>query len=98
MPGPRTKTPAENRWLASTGAQVNSMSVAPELVIANELGIPCAALVVGHKLSHPDHPAPDRTGIAESLERSRAEQLAVVEHFLASAPAVPFANTLFRFS
>ena len=60
--GPRTKTPAENRYWAWAGAQVNSMTVGPEVVLANELGIACAAVVVGHKYSHPDIPAPDGAG------------------------------------
>lgn len=51
VPGPRTKTPAENRYWSQLGAQVNSMSLGPELVLANELEIPCAALVIGHKRS-----------------------------------------------
>ena len=51
VPGPRTKTQAENRYWYSLGAQVNSMSLGPEIVLANELEIPCAALVVGHKRS-----------------------------------------------
>jgi len=51
--GPRTKTAAENALLARLGAQVNSMTVGPEVVLANELEIPTAALVVGHKYSLP---------------------------------------------
>ena len=51
VPGPRTKTQAENRYWYNLGAQVNSMSLGPEIVLANELEIPCAALVVGHKRS-----------------------------------------------
>lgn len=97
VPGPRTKTPAENRWWAAAGAQVNSMSVGPELVLASELEIPAAALVVGHKLSHPDHATPDRVGIAESLDRSRAQQLDLVQLFLRAAPRVEYGNSLYGF-
>ena len=50
-PGPRTKSKAENHYWRMLGAQVNSMSLGPEIVLANELEIPCAALVVGHKHS-----------------------------------------------
>lgn len=95
VPGPRTKTPAENRFFARIGAQVNSMSVAPELVLANELEISCAALVVGHKHSHPDIPTVE--GITESLESSRRAQIELVEAFLERAEAVPFGNRLYRF-
>jgi 5'-methylthioadenosine phosphorylase len=47
--GPRTKTRAENEMWRRLGAQVNSMSVGPELILANVLEIPCVALVGGHK-------------------------------------------------
>ncbi|MAD60754.1 MAG: 5'-methylthioadenosine phosphorylase [Myxococcales bacterium] len=50
-PGPRTKTKAENHYWRTLGAQVNSMSLGPEVILANELEIPCSALVVGHKRS-----------------------------------------------
>lgn len=50
-PGPRTKTSAENRYWQSMGAHINSMSVGPELVLANELEMPCSVVVVGHKYS-----------------------------------------------
>ena len=95
VPGPRTKTRAENRYLAQAGAQVNSMSVGPELVLANELELPCLALVVGHKHSHPEVPTVE--GIAASLERSREAQVALVERLLRELEPVPFANRLFRF-
>jgi 5'-methylthioadenosine phosphorylase len=95
--GPRTKTPAENRYAASLGAHVNSMTVAPEVVLANELGIPTAGLVVGHKYSVAGGVTPDRDGIAASLERSREATLSTVRAFLADAPKVAFANELYCF-
>ena len=49
--GPRSKTPAENRAWRTLGASVNSMTLGPEAVLAAELGIPAAAVVVGHKRS-----------------------------------------------
>ena len=33
------------------GADVNSMTLAPEVILASELLIPCSGLVVGHKYS-----------------------------------------------
>ena len=97
-PGPRTKTPTENAFLAKQGVQVNSMSLGPETVLLNELEIPVVAVVVGHKYSHPDAGQglanPD---IAKSLEDSRQnlEQLAIA--FLERARPVPFGNHLYRF-
>ena len=62
--GPRTKTPAENHYWSQLGAQVNSMSVGPEIVLANELEIPTSALVIGHKYSstqrRSEHPSRER--------------------------------------
>ena len=96
--GPRTKTPAENRMWKGLGAQVNSMTLAPEVILANELEIPCAAVVVGHKYSVPDVEAPeDRGAVAETLARSRAALGRIVRAFLAEGEAVPFGNHLFRF-
>ncbi len=97
VPGPRTKTPAENRFAALTGAQVNSMTLAPEVVLANEMEIPTAGLVVGHKYSVPDGAAPTEDAIAASLDRSREATLTVVRRFLAAVPAVAFGNTFFTF-
>lgn len=97
-PGPRGKTAAENRWWAQAGAQVNSMTLAPEIVLANELEIPCTALVVGHKYSLSDSQSerPADT-IAESLLRSRQATERVVLRFLRQAAPVPFNNRIFRF-
>ncbi len=95
--GPRTKTRAENRMWARLGAQVNSMTLAPELVLANELGIPCAGLVVGHKLSHPEHRSPDQAGVTESLQRSRLVMGELVRHVLERLEPPDFNNTLYRF-
>jgi len=96
--GPRTKTPAENRMWRLLGAQVNSMTVGPEVVLANELEIPCAAAVVGHKYSVPDIEAPpDEGAIAETLVRSRSTLGRLVRIFLEQAVPVAFGNHLFRF-
>lgn len=94
--GPRTKTAAENRLLARLGAQVNSMTLAPEVVLANELGIPCSALVVGHKYSVPGIANPPAAGIRESLEASRSATGKILVDFLRHAAPVPFANHLYR--
>ncbi len=95
--GPRTKTAAENRYAASLGAQVNSMTLAPEVILANELEIPTTAVVVGHKYSVSGGLTPDTHGIQDSLVASRQATLRVVRRFLAQAPALPFANQLYRF-
>jgi len=58
--GPRGKTASENRLWGKLGADVNSMTLAPEVVLANELEIPCAAVVTGHKYSLPPGQKPAR--------------------------------------
>jgi purine nucleoside phosphorylase len=96
--GPRTKTAAENRMWARLGAQVNSMSLAPEVVLANELEIPCCAVVVGHKYSLAEKAtSPNGAGISGSLERSREALFGGVLAFLREAEGVPFGNQLYRF-
>jgi 5'-methylthioadenosine phosphorylase len=44
--GPRFSTRAESRMFRSWGADVINMSVAPEVILANELGIPYAAIAM----------------------------------------------------
>ena len=95
--GPRTKTPAENRLWAGLGAQVNSMTLAPEVVLANELEIPCAGLVVGHKYSVPGIETPGEADVAGSLDASRRVLAQIVADFLRQAEAVPSGNHIFRF-
>lgn len=96
-PGPRTKTRAENRMWARLGAQVNSMTLAPEVILANELGIPCVGLVVGHKYSLPDHPGLSLEEVGGSLEQGRGALEALVGDFLREARPVPSGNSLYRF-
>lgn len=97
VPGPRTKTPAENRAWAALGGQVNSMSVGPEAVLLAELGIPCAALVVGHKRSEGSGPAPGREALARSLEESRKAAEALLLAWLRRGIPVPSGNHVYRF-
>lgn len=95
--GPRSKTAAENRVWPRLGAQVNSMTLAPEVVLANELEIPCAGLVVGHKYSIPDRDPPAEEALSSTLERSREEQERIVTAFLRRGEPVDFPNSIYRF-
>lgn len=61
MPGPSYETPAEIRMLRTIGADVVGMSTVPEVIAANEIGMPAAAIAVvsnraaglaGHPLTH----------------------------------------------
>jgi 5'-methylthioadenosine phosphorylase len=93
--GPRTKTAAENRMWRSLGAQVNSMTVGPELVLSNELGIAATALVIGHKYSIPGHVADETIGASlETGRRTFDRLLAALVHELTP---VAFGNHVHRF-
>lgn len=94
--GPRIKTRAENRLWASLGVDVDAMTLAPEIVLANELEIPTAALVVGHKYSLPDASVP-YDDVDESLRRSQAAQERIVVAFLRCAEPVAFGNRIYRY-
>ena len=96
--GPRSKTAAENRAWPRLGAQVNSMTLAPEVILANELEIPCAGLVVGHKYSIPDRDPPEEEALSSTLDRSREEQERIVTAFLRAAEPVDFPNSIYRFN
>ncbi|MDX1672987.1 MAG: hypothetical protein R3211_11655 [Balneolaceae bacterium] len=96
--GPRGKSSAENRYWSKMGAKVNSMTLAPEVVLANELEIPCAGLVAGHKYSVPDHDNPQsKLDVTESLDRCRESMEELILKFLREGEPVPFANHIYRF-
>jgi purine nucleoside phosphorylase len=95
--GPRSKTRAENLMWSRLGAQVNSMTLGPEVVLANELGIPTAGLAIGHKYSLPSLAPPDSRGVDLSLEQARAAQRELVSAFLELGEPVPFGNHLYRY-
>lgn len=44
--GPNLETRAEYRWLRNMGADMVGMSTIPEVIVANQLGIKCAAISV----------------------------------------------------
>ena len=96
--GPRSKTPAENRMWALLGAHVNSMTLAPEIVLANEMEIPCAGLVVAHKYSIPGISNPkDSEDIDLQLQQARDAFETVITRFLKEGQPVPFANHIYRY-
>ena len=97
--GPRSKTPAENRMWAMLGAHVNSMTLAPEIVLANEMEIPCAGLVVAHKYSIPGISNPkDSEDIDLQLQQARDAFETIMTRFLMDGQPVPFANHIYRYN
>lgn len=95
--GPRGKTPAENSMWAKLGGQVNSMTLAPEVVLANELEIPAAALVVGHKYSVLGIENPKQEEIADTLTHAREATERILRTFMEKAEPVSFGNQIYRF-
>ena len=110
VPGPRTKTALENKYWLQLGAQVNSMSIGPEVVLAQEMQIPTAALLVGHKYStstldqekgqHPLMVSDSNLAIQAmqtSLINARQVTEAIVEIILKEVQPVDFDHYLYRF-
>jgi len=53
--GPNLETRAEYRYLGMIGADVVGMSTVPEVIVANHMGLPCAAVSVVTDLCDPDN-------------------------------------------
>ena len=64
--GPNLETKAEYRWLRSTGADMVGMSTVPEVIVANQVRIKCAAVSVITDECDPDNLKP--VNIAEIIE------------------------------
>ena len=56
--GPSLETPAEYRWLSRIGADVVGMSTTPEVIVANHMKLPVAAISVVTDECDPDHLEP----------------------------------------
>ncbi len=64
--GPNLETKAEYRWLRATGADMVGMSTVPEVIVAAQSGIKCAAVSVITDECDPDNLKP--VNIAEIIE------------------------------
>lgn len=64
--GPNLETKAEYRWLRGMGADMVGMSTVPEVIVANQLGIKCAAVSVITDECDPNNLKP--VNIAEIIE------------------------------
>ncbi|MBN3034313.1 MAG: purine-nucleoside phosphorylase [Bacteroidales bacterium] len=58
LPGPQLETRAEYRFLRTIGADVVGMSTVPEVIAANHMRLPCAAVSVLTDECDPDHLEP----------------------------------------
>ncbi len=64
--GPNLETRAEYRYLRIIGADVVGMSTVPEVIVANHIGLPCAAVSVITDTCDPDNLHP--VSLAEIIE------------------------------
>lgn len=58
VPGPNLETRAEYRYLGRIGADMVGMSTVPEVIVANHMGLPCAAISVITDECDPDNLKP----------------------------------------
>lgn len=98
VPGPRTCTAAEARMWARFGAQVMAMTVAPEVILANEREIPTVALVIGQEYALPELRTSTDPSKGDARARGRESVERLVVGFLRKAEPVEFANRLHRSS
>ena len=66
VPGPNLETRAEYRQLRGIGADMVGMSTVPEVIVANHMGLPCAAVSVITDECDPDNLQP--VNISEIIE------------------------------
>ena len=64
--GPNLETRAEYRFLRMIGADIVGMSTIPEVIVANQMGLPCAAVSVVTDECDPDNLKP--VDISEIIE------------------------------
>jgi purine-nucleoside phosphorylase len=77
--GPNLETRAEYRYLGIIGADVVGMSTAPEVIVANHMGLPCAAVSVVTDLCDPDNLAP--ANLADILETAGKAEIKLIRLF-----------------
>lgn len=78
--GPNLETPAEYRFLSRIGADVVGMSTIPEVIVANHMSLPCAAISVLTDECDPDNLK--AVDISEILEVAAAAEKELVSLFL----------------
>ncbi len=77
--GPNLETRSEYRYLALIGADVVGMSTVPEVIVANHMGLPCAAVSVITDLCDPDNLVPAK--LADILETAGKAEIKLIRLF-----------------
>ncbi|MGH2643028.1 MAG: purine-nucleoside phosphorylase [Chitinophagaceae bacterium] len=82
LSGPNLETRAEYRYLRGIGADMVGMSTVPEVIVANQVGLPCAAVSVITDECDPDHLQPvdihDIIATANNADKKLSRLLAEV--------------------
>ena len=74
VPGPNLETRAEYRYLRGIGADVVGMSTVPEVIVANHISLPCAAISVITDECDPDNLKPiNIDDIIKTAERAELD-------------------------
>lgn len=82
--GPNLETPAEYRFLHKIGADVVGMSTVPEVIVANHMSLPCAAISVLTDECDPDnlHPV-ELSEIIEVASKAEVKLIKLIAEFIA---------------
>ena len=86
--GPNLETRAEYRYLRMIGSDAVGMSTAPEVIVANHLGLPCVAISVLTDECDPDNLAP--VSIAEILKVAGIAEKDLTELYISLAECLDF--------
>ncbi|RLD60242.1 MAG: purine-nucleoside phosphorylase [Bacteroidetes bacterium] len=81
MAGPNLETRAEYRYLRDSGADVVGMSTVPEVIVANQMNLPCAAVTVITDECDPDNLKP--VSLEEILQVAGKAENQLVKIFVA---------------
>jgi purine-nucleoside phosphorylase len=77
--GPNLETRAEYRYLGMIGADVVGMSTVPEVIVANHMNLPCAAVSVITDLCDPDNLQPAK--LEDILEIAGKAEIKLIRLF-----------------
>jgi purine-nucleoside phosphorylase len=77
--GPNLETRAEYRYLGLIGADVVGMSTVPEVIVANHMNMPCAAVSVITDLCDPDNLVPAK--LEDILETAGKAEIKLIQLF-----------------
>lgn len=90
IPGPSLETPAETRWLRSTGADAVGMSSVPEVIVARHAGMSVVGLSVIANVNDPDNFQPIALAdILATADRAAPQLAQLVAGLIAKLPPEP---------